>query len=146
MRKTNKNKSLIQSVPIDSIYPDPANVRLHPEKNIQIIKASLQRFGQQKPVVVDQKGIIRAGNGTYAAAKALGWTHIDVVYTQLTGPDAAAYAIADNRSAELAEWDVGALMQQFATLEPVLQQAAGFTPDEIKKLAAKIQEPPTALD
>ena len=69
----------IQRVPLDSIHPDPANVRLHEERGLDAIRGSLARFGQQKPIVVDRKGTIRAGNGTYVAAKALGWEAIHVV-------------------------------------------------------------------
>jgi ParB-like chromosome segregation protein Spo0J len=72
---------------------------------LDTIKASLTRFGQQKPIVVDSKGIILAGNGTFQAALEMGWTEIDIVKTPLDGAMAQAYAIADNRSAELAEWD-----------------------------------------
>jgi len=42
---------------------------------LEQIKASLRRFGQQKPIVVDATNVVRAGNGTLAAAKALGWTN-----------------------------------------------------------------------
>src|SRR5262249_46324156 len=61
----------VKRVPIDSVHPDPANVRLHDERNLEAIKSSLARFGQQKPIVVDRQGVVRAGNGTHAAAKAL---------------------------------------------------------------------------
>ena len=94
-----------ERVPIDSVSLDPANVRRHGERNLATIKASLSRFGQQKPIVVDGDGIVRAGNGTWTAAKALGWKEITVVRTTLKGAEATAYAIADNRTGELAEWD-----------------------------------------
>lgn len=68
-----------ETVSIDSLVFDPANVRKHPEKNLATIKASLLRFGQQKPIVVDANGVVRAGNGTLAAAKALGWKEIRIV-------------------------------------------------------------------
>jgi len=68
----------VVSVPIDSIFPDPANVRLHPERNIQAVMASIQRFGQRTPVTIDRNRIIRKGNGTWDAMKRLGRTHIDV--------------------------------------------------------------------
>ncbi len=129
-------------VPIESVTPDPANVRRHPENNLDAIKASLQRFGQQKPIVVDATGIIRAGNGTWAAAKALGWQRIWIIKTNLTGADAVAYAIADNRTAELAQWDSPALADQLAQLDAHLQLAAGFTPEELTALTAAIAEPP----
>jgi hypothetical protein len=48
-----------ETVPIDSLSFDPANVRKHGERNLATIKASLQRFGQQKPIVVDANGVVR---------------------------------------------------------------------------------------
>jgi ParB-like chromosome segregation protein Spo0J len=127
-------------VAIDSLTPDPANVRLHPDHNLDAIKASLKRFGQQKPIVADAAGIIRAGNGTWAAAKALGWERIWAVTTTLSGGDAAAFAIADNRTAELAQWDTPALASQLAALDAHLQLAAGFTPEEMAALTADIAD------
>ncbi len=127
----------IERVKIDELTADPANVRKHNEKNISAIKASLKRFGQQKPIVVDADGIVRAGNGTLAAAIALGWTHIDIHRTELRGAEATAYAIADNRTAELAEWDEAALAQQLAGLQiddEELPEAAGFTVAEMQAL------------
>ena len=62
----------VQTVPIGSVHPDPDNLRLHPAENLAGIRASLERFGQQKPIVVGRDGTIVAGNGTYAAAVELG--------------------------------------------------------------------------
>ncbi len=127
-----------QRVKIDTLTLDPANVRRHPANNLDAIKASLTRFGQQRPVLVNDKGIIIAGNGTVMAAKALGWDHINIVRTALQGSEATAYAIADNRTAELAEWDDDALAQQLAALQiedEELARAAGFTEKEIAALA-----------
>jgi len=66
--------------------------------------------------VVDGDGVIVAGNGTFAAAKAMGWKTIDVVRTKLRGAEARAYAISDNRTAELAEWDAAELTKQLEEL------------------------------
>ena len=95
----------LETVGIETLSPDPANVRKHGQRNMDAIKASLRRFGQQKPIVVDAKGIVLAGNGTLAAAREIGWREIQIVRTELTGSQATAFGIADNRSAELAEWD-----------------------------------------
>jgi len=107
----------IESVAIASLVFDPANARKHEAKNLDAIKGSLARFGQQKPIVVGKKGVIIAGNGTLAAARSLGWEKIDVVYTELTGTDATAFAIADNRTSELAEWDAGILSETLKSLQ-----------------------------
>jgi DNA modification methylase len=141
-----------ERVPIDSVSLDPANVRRHGERNLATIKASLSRFGQQKPIVVDGDGIVRAGNGTWTAAKALGWKEITVVRTALKGAEATAYAIADNRTAELAEWDDDALAQTLAALQiedETLALDTGFDAKEIDALLApdevtedEVPEPP----
>ena len=47
-----------QRINISELSCDPANVRAHDGKNLDAIKASLQRFGQQKPIVVDEKGVL----------------------------------------------------------------------------------------
>ena len=122
-------------VKIDTLHIDPANLRLHPVRNLDTIKASLARFGQQKPIVVDAKGVVRAGNGTLEAAKALGWDKIDVVRTDLEGSEAIAYAIADNRTAELAVWDDDRLGEVLKALKLDFDLTAiGFSQDELDEL------------
>ena len=106
----------IEDVPVDSLHNDPANVRKHGEQNLAAIKASLARFGQQKPIVVNADGVVIAGNGTLMAARALNWRTVKAVRTNLAGSEATAFAIADNRTAELAEWDDAALQQQLAAI------------------------------
>ena len=105
------------AAPIESLRPDPRNARRHPERNLETIQRSLAQFGQQKPVVVDGKGVIVAGSGLWVAAKALGWKRIAAVRTDLKGARRAGYALADNRTAELAEWDTEALTRQLKDLE-----------------------------
>jgi len=100
---------LIEYVAIDSLIPDPSNARRHDQKNLDAIKGSLHKFGQQKNIVV-RNNIVLAGNGTLEAAKALGWSHVTIKRADdLSSIDAAAFALADNRSAELASWDMDAL-------------------------------------
>ena len=122
----------IKNVSIDDIAPDQANVRLHDTANLVAIKASLLRFGQQKPIVIDSNKVIRAGNGTWQAAKELGWETIDVVESKLERSEMTAYAIADNRTAELATWDQKALDKQLESLDEELRNIAFLdleTPD-----------------
>ncbi len=142
-----------ERVTVASLLFDPANVRKHGERNLDSIKSSLARFGQQKPIVVDADGIVRAGNGTLMAAKALGWDEIEIVRTNLRGSEATAYAIADNRTAELAEWDEAALAEQLAALQiddETLAAATGFDASEIERMSSAFNvatvEPPELAD
>ncbi|HUB27553.1 MAG TPA: ParB N-terminal domain-containing protein [Tepidisphaeraceae bacterium] len=126
----------IETISIDSLSNDPANARIHSPRNLDAIKASLKRFGQQKPIVVDQNGIVRAGNGTLAAAKSLGWKQINIIRTVLSGSEATAYAIADNRTSDLSEWDDEALARQLDALriDGIDLSDIGFDDREVSKL------------
>lgn len=132
--------------PIEGLQQDPSNVRLHSEKNLGAIRASLRRFGQQKAIVVDKNGIVVAGNGTLDAAIAEGWKVIAAAETELSGPEAIAFAIADNRTAELAEWDQEELQTVLKSLDDELRSATGFLDREIDALfreeAAEDEPPP----
>jgi len=133
----------VESVSIAALSQDPANARKHDEKNLEAIKASLRRFGQQKPIVVDSSNVVRAGNGTLAAATALGWESINVVQTDLQGSEATAYAIADNRTAELAEWDESVLAASLSSLADVDETWLSdlqFSEKELAELVASTQE------
>mgnify|MGYP003115713114 CR=1 FL=1 len=96
---------------ISELKNDPANARKHSPRNLKAIRDSLDVFGQQKPIVVDSRGVVIAGNGTLEAARELGWGEIDVAVTDLDPAHAQAFGIADNRTAELAEWDTDVLGQ-----------------------------------
>lgn len=123
------------AVPIDSLNLDPANARLHDEKNLAAITGSLARFGQRLPIVVQEQGrIVRAGNGRVMAAKALGWSHIAAVVVDESEVEATAFAIADNRSSELAQWDDEALAKLLQSLPGDALAATGFSDDELAEL------------
>jgi ParB-like chromosome segregation protein Spo0J len=127
---------------VNELSQDPANARKHNERNIESIVASLRRFGQQKPIVIDSSGVVRAGNGTLEAARQLGWESIECVETTLKGSDAISYAIADNRTAELAEWDDDILAAQLNGLladDAELLVDAGFTEAELQSLMDRLQ-------
>lgn len=114
------------ALPLGKLNEDPKNARRHPERNLQATVNSLRRFGQRKPVVVNRNGmVIEAGNGTYAAAKQLGWSHIAVVLVDDDPTTAAGYAIADNRTAELAEWDYASLADLVETIKADEEELLG---------------------
>ena len=141
----------IQSIAVSELSLDPSNVRKHSRRNLDAIKASLRKFGQQKPIVVDAKGIVLAGNGTLTAAKELGWTEIQATRTELAGVEATAFAIADNRTAELAEWDEDGLTKVLESLkveDADLLAATGYDSAEVDKMIGaevtedEVPEPP----
>jgi hypothetical protein len=121
----------IETVPISSLILDPENARKHSKRNLEAIAGSLSTFGQRRPLVV-WDGIVIAGNGTLEAAKSLGWDKIEItrVPPDWTHEQARAYALADNRTAELADWDHEILADQLIELDSVGYEISdwGFEP------------------
>jgi ParB-like chromosome segregation protein Spo0J len=98
------------AVPVDSLTEDPRNARTHSRRNLEAIRASLERYGQVKPLAVRRDGmVVLAGNGRLRVAREMGWTHVAAVLMDGTEEELAAFAIADNRTSELASWDDAAL-------------------------------------
>jgi DNA modification methylase len=122
------------SVPIDSLNLDAANVRTHDDRNLDAIARSLDRWGQRQPIVVQREGmIVRAGNGRLLAAKRLGWTHMAALVVDEDSVEATAYAIADNRTGELAGWDEEGLVAMLQSMPDDLPDI-GFTDGDLEQL------------
>ena len=126
----------IENVNINSLTPDPANARRHDDKNLKAIADSLKLFGQRKPLTVTPDSIVVTGNGTLEAAKSLGWTEIAIARTPVgwSWEQIRAWALADNRTAELAEWDDKVLADQLLELD-----ANGW---ELEQLGFESLQPP----
>ena len=138
----------LETVTIESLKLDPNNARKHSKRNLDAIAASLNKFGQRKPIVV-HNGVVIAGNGTLEAAKTLGWKEIGVSVcpADWDADTAKAYALADNRSSELAEWDDKILSTQLLDLDDMGWniEALGFEPLPLRDLDEdedEIPEPP----
>jgi hypothetical protein len=131
------------ALPLTDLHEDPDNARKHDGKNIDAIASSLERFGQRTPIVVQRNGmIVRAGNGRLVAAQELGWTHIAVLVVDEEEIEARAFSIADNRSAELAEWDDDVLARVLEELSEngVESEVLGFDEDDIAALTGEVEE------
>lgn len=136
----------LEKLKISQLTPDPANARRHGDSNLSAIAASLEQFGQRKPIVVSKDNIVVAGNGTMRAAQQLGWELIDAVRVPADWSDAKikAFALADNRVAELAEWDTSVLMEQAGELmaDGFKLEEFGFTDADLGVFEVQEVEPP----
>lgn len=98
------------AVPVADLAENPDNAKRHDARSVETIAASLSRFGQRAPLVARRDGVVLAGNGRLMSARGLGWTHVAVLFVDDEGAAAEAFALLDNRSAEVgSEWDWEAL-------------------------------------
>jgi hypothetical protein len=122
------------------LIPDPRNARRHPQRNQDLIRQSLEEVGPFRSIGVDGEGIIRAGNGVYEQAQALGLKVreveaapdelIAVVRPDLKGEKAQRAALLDNRTGETSEWDSEVLKE----LAEETDLSDLFTEEELDKI------------
>ena len=123
----------IERARLKDLVPDSANARLHSERNLREIARSLAEFGQHAPLVVQRStNRILVGNGRYEAMLSLGWEDCLVHYVDDDNVMAVRRALADNRTAELAEWDHETLAR---LIEEIDAEIPGWTDEELKALA-----------
>lgn len=130
----------LEILQISELIPDPNNARKHDDTNLRAIAGSLREFGQRKPIVISQTNLIVAGNGTVEAAKRLGWTEIQAVRvpSDWDADRIKAFALADNRTAELADWNDQVMAAQLLELSEV-----GF---DIEEFGFELVNPPVDID
>ena len=94
----------VEHVPLDRLFLSPTNPRLN-DAAVPHVAASIRRFGWRQPIVAKPSGEVIAGNTRLKAAQVLGCETVPVHWFEGDDLEATAFAIADNRTAEFAEWD-----------------------------------------
>ena len=101
---------------VASLIPDPRNARTHSTRNLELITLSLHEVGAARSILVDEDGLVLAGNATISAAQQAGIGRVRVIdsdgseliavrRSNLTPEQKRRLALLDNRTAELATWD-----------------------------------------
>lgn len=107
----------IDQTPIADLKPYPNNVKAHSATSIRRIANSIEEFGFVMPVVIDEEKSVISGHGRIEAAKRLKLTSVPTICADhLTPAQVRAYRIADNKLAELSDWNPDALRIEFKDL------------------------------
>ena len=119
----------VRYVPIGDVSPYEGNPRRN-EQAVEAVANSIREFGWRQPIVCDADGVIIAGHTRYKAAQSLGLDSVPVAYaTDLTPEQVRAYRLADNKTADLAEWDMDLLAAELDALPELDMGAFGFDED-----------------
>jgi len=140
------------TAPIASLLPDPRNARRHTERNLGLIVDALREVGAARSIVVDETGVVLAGNATVEAAGKAGIDHVRIVEADgqeliavrrsgLTPDQKRRLALLDNRTTELAEWDTEVL----ASLAEDTDLSGLWEEDELAELLAATEAPVALL-
>ena len=132
----------VEAKSIDEIKPYENNPRDNDDA-VDAVANSIKEFGWQQPIVVDNDGVIVAGHTRYKAAKKLGLKHVPVVVADNLTPDQVkAYRLADNKTAELADWDMDLLNDELDQIRDIDMSDFGF--DDLDSL--ELEDADTAKD
>lgn len=126
----------VEQRPLADIKPYEKNPRVN-DAAVDAVAESIRRFGFRQPIVVDEAGVIVCGHTRWKAAQKLGLDKVPVhVARDLTPEQIRAYRIADNKTAELAEWNLELLPLEMAELQVagIDWSLLGFDQDELAKL------------
>ncbi len=126
----------IEQRPLAEIKPYEKNPRVN-DQAVDAVAESIQRFGFRQPIVVDADGVIVCGHTRWKAAQRLGLADVPVhVAKDLTPEQIRAYRIADNKTADLATWDLELLPIELAELQSagIDWSLLGFNQDELVSL------------
>ena len=129
----------VQSIKISEVKPYDKNPRKN-DDGVEAVANSIKEFGWQQPIVVDKDNVIIVGHTRYKAAKKLGMDKVPVVVADNLSPEQVkAYRLADNKTGELTDWDMGLLDDELADIADIDMSDFGFDLD-LGDDEAKVQE------
>lgn len=122
---------------VDELIPYENNPRNN-DNAVEAVAKSIKEFGFKVPIVIDKGNKIVAGHTRLKAAKELGLEEVPCIIADDLSPEKVkAFRLADNKVAELADWDLELLELQFEDLEG-LDLFTGFEDFEIDSLTSNI--------
>ena len=123
---------------IDELVAYDNNPRLNDEA-VDAVAASIKAFGFRNPIIIDTKNVIIAGHTRILAAKKLGLNKVPcIIVDDLSEDEIKALRLADNKTAEIAKWDMGKLAVEIKNIDMDLLQF-GFQ-DLIDKLEDDVKD------
>jgi hypothetical protein len=121
--------------PLEEIRPNPRNPRRHSRGQIRNLARTIQAQGCNVPLLLDREGNLLAGHARLEACRSLGLTEVPTISLEhLTPHQAQALMLADNRLAELSQWDDRLLAEHLQELSLILDfdiELSGFEMGEI---------------
>lgn len=138
----------LEFIAVDCLKPNPRNARTHSKKQIRQIATSIEQFGFNNPILVDDAYEVIAGHGRLQAAKSLGLTEVPVMrLSHLSVAEKRAYVLADNKIALNAGWDSELLALELGELADLLPEVdldleiTGFDTGEIDLVLSDHEDP-----
>ena len=117
---------------VKDLIPYDRNPRINKEA-VEYVANSIREFGFKVPIVIDAQNVIVAGHTRLKAAKQLGLDVVPcIIADDLTDEQIKAFRLADNKTAEMAEWDFDLLDIELSEID-LDMSLFGFEAEEEKE-------------
>lgn len=121
---------------INELKPYSRNAKKHSKQQIDLIAKSIKEFGFRQPIVIDKNKEIIIGHARLEAAKQLGLKDVPVIDAgDLSPQQTKALRLADNKLAELAQWDIDLAIEELKGLDDNLFDLTGFDREQIESIS-----------
>lgn len=138
-----KNKLKIEMLPIDELHAYENNAKLHPQEQIDQIVKSMQEFGNNDPIAIDENNRIIEGHGRLLALKQMGETEAPIIRLKhLTEEQKKAYILVHNQLTLNTGFDEELLRAELESIVDIDMGEYGFDLDiiELAEEPADVEE------
>lgn len=128
-------KLQVELIDINALIPYENNAKLHPQEQIDQIANSIQEFGNNDPIAVDELNVIIEGHGRLLALKQLGYEEVEIIrLSHLTEEQRKAYTLVHNKLTMNSGFDMDLLIEELKEIETIDMNALGFDDIQIEVL------------
>lgn len=131
----------VYDIPLEEIHPYENNPR-HNESAVDIVARSMETFGVQIPLILDEENTIICGHTRLKAAQKLGLKTLPCVKVDdLPEEKIVALRLVDNKVAEASKWDTAALREELEGITGLDMAALfGITPPTQADIDAEVEK------
>ena len=128
----------IETIDIKKIKEYENNAKLHPAEQIEQIKKSIQEFGNNDPIAIDENNVIIEGHGRYIALKELGYKQVEVIrLNHLSEEQKKAYMLVHNKLTMNTDFNIELLSEELSDILDIDMGEFGFdlledVPDDVE--------------
>ena len=135
----------IQYINIDEIVEYKNNVKIHTQEQIEQIMTSIERYGNNDPIAIDENNVIIEGHGRYLALKELGEIEIPVIQLKhLTEDQKREYILVHNKLTMNTGFDIDKLQEELNLINFDMSffsfENVDFNEDDLHSLFQEVEE------
>lgn len=120
----------IEKIKVSEIIPYADNAKLHPEKQVKQIISSINEFGFNDPIAIDENNVVIEGNGRLMAIKELGYEEVDCIRIEgLTDDQKRAYILVHNQLTMNTGFDIDILNRELEKIKGIDMRQFDFEID-----------------